>query len=283
MGSLAFGSAGPALDPELGHHEADAITEAFFDRALRLARQEKCKALQVALPPLAPAQLANLRGVSPLDQWGFSPISTSTYIIDLKSSEEALIEAFRPLARRLIRKAEKAGVMIRAADPAKDLDAYYALHCATYDRTGVKPHPREYFEGIFSVLAPGGFTRIWVAELEGKPIGFLNVATYKMRAYFWTGCSSQLALNVGANYLLQWRAIRSARAEGCLHYEVGEAFPGHRGDKLAGLDAFKSSFGGERWPFHKGRLDLGKSGDRPSHLRLSLYYLKEAAKALVKK
>jgi len=71
MGSLAFGSAGPALDPDLGHREADAVTEALFDRAMRLARQEKCKAMQVALPLLRPRNSQNRRGVSPLDSWGF--------------------------------------------------------------------------------------------------------------------------------------------------------------------------------------------------------------------
>ncbi len=285
LGSLAFGAAGPALDPELGEREAAGILRSLVDRALRLTRQIGGGALELSLPPLAPAFLSEAHGASPLEPLGFEGRAGSTYVLDLSLGEEELLANFRPTARQTIKKAKKAGVTIREADRDSDLNAYYEIHRRTYERTAVPPHPREYFEGIFTRLAPAGLARIWTAEIEGEPIGFLNVGTYKEGVLYWTGCSLEKALESGANYALQWRAIREALAGGASHYEMGEAFPGRRGDKMAGLNTFKSAFGAERRPFHKGRIEAGSGGvrRRPSRARLSLYYLKEAMKAFVGK
>ena len=277
LNSYSPSPAGMALQPGLGAKEAKEITQALHDAALEVARRENCKALILSLPPLAPTQLANAHGVSPLDPLGYAAVSTSTYIINLETDEETLFHNLRELARRQIRKAREAGVTIRPANE-NDLGGYYDLHCATYDRTGVHPHPKEYFSAIFQQMAPAGLARIWAAEHQGKTIGYLNTAHYKSGAFYWTGCSSDAALELGANYLLQWHAILDAKARGMRWYDSGEAFPGEKTGKHAGLDSFKSGFGGERWPFHRGRIDLQSSNKKPSKLRLSLYYVKEALK-----
>ena len=156
------------------------------------------------------------------------------------------------------------------------------MHQVTYHRTGAHPHPFEYFQGIFGEMHPAGYCRIYCAESEGRPVAYLNVAQYRQKAFFWTGCSLDNALHSGVNFLLQYNAMLQARKEGCTHYEIGEAFPGHRDDKLAGLDAFKRSFGGQRRPFFKGRTDL-EPERKPSALRLFLYYQKESLKAVLRK
>lgn len=284
MGSVSLGAAGPALDlNQIGPKEKERVTGALIERALEITRDEKCKALLVNIPPLAPTQFENTHGVSPLDPFGFSAVSTSTYIIDITPNEETLFKNLRRLAKRQIKRAQKVGVTIRRANRESDLETYYSIHCDTYHRTGAIPHPRGYFEGIFGTFAQQGLARIWAAEHAGKVIGYLSVAHFKNAAFSWTACSTEGAKELGVNYLLRWHTILDAKALGNTHYEVGEAFPGHRGDKLAGLDGFKSAFGGERWPFHKGRIDLAQRGKRPSRLRLSLYYAKQALKALTEK
>jgi ubiquinone/menaquinone biosynthesis C-methylase UbiE len=282
MGSMAFGSGGMAFDPDLGTHEREEIEDLLLARATRLSLQEGCVALEIALSPLAEARLSDTHGVSPLDRYGFAATSTSSYIVRLDREEEDILSAMSAIARRKMRRAEKSGVAVRMADRPSDLDAYYRTHCETYRRTGVEPHPRAYFEGIFTTMVEAGVSRIFVAEREGEPLGFLNVAHFKETAYFWTGCSTDEGLECGANYLLQWHAMRDARSRGVRFYEVGEAFPGHRDDKLAGLDRFKSAFGGERRPFHKGRLAIGAER-HPSRLRLALYYMKRAVQCLIRK
>jgi lipid II:glycine glycyltransferase (peptidoglycan interpeptide bridge formation enzyme) len=280
MGSLAFGSAGPALIEGLGEHEREAILRVLLERALRLCAQEGCRGLEAALPPLARAQLENRSGASPLDPLGFSSISTSTYVLDLRRDETELLAGFRQAVRRAIRMAEKEGVQIRPADRPEDAETYYRLHCETYERTGATPHPAAYFKGIFEKMAPRGLCQIWTAEREGRPLAFANIGLFKKTAYYWTGCGSEEGLQVGANHLLQWRVIQRLKADGVEWYEVGEAFPAAReGDKKAGLDLFKRGFGGERRPFFRGRIDMPERA--PSRLRLSLYYLKRSLRILL--
>jgi len=276
------GPAGPAVADDLGPRESGAVSQAMADKALEISRREKCRALLVSLPPLAPEHLSNAYGASPLEPLGFLGEVGSTYILDLSPDEEELLAGFRPAARQEIKKAPAAGITVRPADRPSDLDAYYALHAETYERTGATPHARGYFEGIFLRMAPQGLCRIYAAERDGEAAAFMNMALYKRGAYFWTGCSDEKALHTGANYLLQWYAIREAKRAGVARYDVGEAFPGHRTGKLAGLDRFKSAFGAERRPLHKGRIEVAPA-KRPSRARRSLYYFKQGLKALIGK
>ncbi|NQU43255.1 GNAT family N-acetyltransferase, partial [bacterium] len=278
MGSLAFGSAGPALRADLGEQERENIVSALVARALRLAVETGCKALRVDLPPSASARMEDLSGVSPLDLHGFQNVSTSTYILDLGPDLDAVFAGFRSTVRNIIRRSQKSDIVVRRADREGDMEAYYRLHRETYDRTGATPHPREYFEGMFSLLAPKGLADIYVAEREGRALAFVNIARYKGTAYFWTGCSNEEGRRDGANHLLQWRVIEDLKQAELRWYEIGEAFPGHSDDKLAGLDLFKRGFGGERRPFHKGRIDVSRGAS--SRPRLALYYLKQAVRAL---
>ncbi|MFP4380623.1 MAG: GNAT family N-acetyltransferase [Candidatus Sumerlaeia bacterium] len=285
LGSLAFGPAGPALSPKLSEKERAEILERMMERALYFAREENCHALTAAIPPAAPARLDDQSGVSPLDALGFQASSTSSYVIDLRAGLDAVFAGFRSTVRNQIRRAEKADINIRLADQSGDLDNYYRIHCETYERTGVSPHPREYFEGIFTRMMPKGLCRIWVAEKDGAPLAFANIAIFKNSAYYWTGCGTDAGLREGANHLIQWHAIRNLAESGIEWYDVGEAFPAASpGDKEAGLDLFKRGFGGERRPFHKGRIDIDASPDKkPSRLRLSLYYMKKALQSLAGK
>ena len=79
---------------------------------------------------------------------------------------------------------------------------------------------------------------------------------YKKAAFYWTGAAIQSGLDVSANSLLQWTAMQEMILQEIAWYETGEAFPAAVGGKEKGLTDFKQSFGGELYPFYRGRITL---------------------------
>jgi CelD/BcsL family acetyltransferase involved in cellulose biosynthesis len=246
---------GPLLAEGAGHKYRARLLEAVHRQLLELAAACGAASINAVLPPLAPA----LRGercprINPLLEAGFDNALTQTWMVKLDGSAEKAWSRMEGRARTAVRKAEKSGVSIRPADRPGDLDVYYGLHCETYARTGVPPHPRAYFERIWSDFLPAGLARVWFAEAGGRVIAAENFAVYKQGAWYWTGAASAAGLAAEAGSLLQWHAMRWMAETGVEWYDTGEAFPGAREGKLKGLSDFKRSFGGELYPVFRGVL-----------------------------
>lgn len=255
--STTMGPAGPALADDLEPAVRQAVLEHIYYTIRRLAVKNKNAILDVFLHPLAPASVK--RGSllwNPLLKWGFLDTSTQTYIIDLSKSLEEIWANFRSVLRYDIRKAEKFGYEVRLATSMEDIEDYYHMHVETYNRTGVSPHPFEYFQLIWEYFGVCSLANFFIAYKDGAPVAALNVATYKEAALHWTGASKTEFMKTGVNKLLQWEAIKWCKERGFLWYESGEAFPETKEGKHAGLDFFKRSFGGVIYPFYKGRLIL---------------------------
>jgi lipid II:glycine glycyltransferase (peptidoglycan interpeptide bridge formation enzyme) len=160
---------------------------------------------------------------------------------------------FAKTMRYDIRQAQKLGFEICPAESLEDIKSYYDLHQQTYHRTGVKPHPYEYFEAIWKYFGERGLARFFMAKCNGRVVAADNIAVFKNKSLYWTNASAHDYLKTGVNKLLQWEAIKWAREAGIETYEVGEGFPDAKaGSKLAGLNFFKRSFGGELHEFYKG-------------------------------
>ncbi len=246
----SFGA--PALASDLGRKERRAVVAAIDEHFKRTAAESRAVQLYLLIPPLAPAYCGERAPrVNPLLELGFKNTLTQTWMVDLRLSEKDLRARYSETARQEVRKAADTGLTIRPAEGQRDLETYYGLHVETYKRTGAKAHPKSYFEIIFRTFLPAGFARLLVAEADGIVVAAQNTAFYKNAAYYWTSASSAEA-PAGANRALMHRQIMSARADGALWYDTGEAFPGQTGTKQAGLNSFKRSFGGEQFPLYRG-------------------------------
>jgi hypothetical protein len=243
---------GPALRNGVGGRERRHIWETIEGRIDEIARRFDAVEVEVILPPLAPANRPG-RGspVNPLLTHGYANVLTQTWLIPLDRPEEEIRAGYSQTARQEIRKANQTSTVREASGPA-DLDLYYALHVETYRRTGVRPHPFEYFEAIFRDFQAVGRSRILFAERDGEVVAAQNTAIDKQAALYWTGASARERAG-GENRLLCDRQIMTARSNGCQWYEMGEAFPGTADTKLAGLSHFKRGFGGNLHPLYRGR------------------------------
>jgi lipid II:glycine glycyltransferase (peptidoglycan interpeptide bridge formation enzyme) len=175
-----------------------------------------------------------------------------TLIVDLKGTEEEILAKMKQKTRYNIRLAEKKDVTVRAWD---DIDSFYKMMLVTGARDGFGIHSLEYYKRAYELLQPKGLGEILVAEYESKPLAALFVARNGHRAYYLYGASTDEERNRMPTYLLQWEAMKWAKARGCEEYDLWgvpdedeatlEANFESRGDGLWGVYRFKRGFGGE--------------------------------------
>jgi len=175
-----------------------------------------------------------------------------TIIIDLRGSEEEILARMKQKTRYNIRLAEKKGITVRGWD---DLVSFYKMMQLTGGRDGFDIHSREYYQRAYELLHPKQMGEILVAEYDGKPLAALFVARHGNRAYYLYGASTDEERNRMPAYLLQWEALKWAKACGCQEYDLWgvpdedettlEANFETRQDGLWGVYRFKRGFGGE--------------------------------------
>ncbi|HSG44195.1 MAG TPA: peptidoglycan bridge formation glycyltransferase FemA/FemB family protein [Anaerolineales bacterium] len=175
-----------------------------------------------------------------------------TIIIDIRGSEDEVLAKMKQKTRYNIRLAGKKGVTVRAWD---DVDAFHKMMLVTGGRDGFGVHSLEYYQRAYDLLYPKGLGEILVAEYEGKPLAALFVAQSGKRAYYLYGASTNEERNRMPTYILQWEAMKWAKAHGCEEYDLWgvpdedeetlEANFQTRHDSLWGVYRFKRGFGGE--------------------------------------
>jgi hypothetical protein len=244
---------GPAFSNNIARREKSKLFKFVRDHLLVEAAKYNVSEINLLLAAMTPAYSGGrCPRVNPLIELGCENTLTQTWIIDLKPGKETVWKGMEGRARTAVRKAMKNDVRVREAG-YDDLDIYYALHCETYERTGVPPHPKNYFEEIWNKFLLNRLAVIYLAEYKSEVIAAENFGIFKKRAIYWTGAASRKGLELEANSLIQWTAIQWLLVNGFEYYEVGEAFPAAETGKAKGLNDFKKSFGGELYPFYKGR------------------------------
>jgi lipid II:glycine glycyltransferase (peptidoglycan interpeptide bridge formation enzyme) len=174
-----------------------------------------------------------------------------TIVIDIKDSEETILARMKPKCRYNIRLAEKKGVTVRAWD---DIAAFHNMLTVTGGRDNFGVHSKEYYQRAYELFHLKGTCELLVAEHEGKPLASLMVFANGKRAWYVYGASNDQERNRMPTYLLQWEAIRWAKARGCEEYDLWgvpdeneetlEANFESRHDGLWGVYRFKRGFGG---------------------------------------
>jgi peptidoglycan pentaglycine glycine transferase (the first glycine) len=175
-----------------------------------------------------------------------------TLIVSLRESEEEVLGRMKQKVRYNIRLSLKKGVIVR---PSSDLRLFHTLMEATGQRDEFGVHSRNYYQRAYELFYPRRKCELFVAEYEQKPLAALMVFAHGQRAWYFFGASSNEHRDRMPNYLLQWEAMRWARAQGCLSYDLWgvpdfdldtlENSFLQRSEGLWGVYRFKRGFGGK--------------------------------------
>lgn len=192
-----------------------------------------------------------------LKQAGFRPSTHSlqpprTVTVDIGGEEDVILAAMKQKTRYNIRLAARKDVEVHASD---DLDAFAALMQVTGERDEFGVHTAAYYRRAYELFHPLGMVELLIASYQGKPLAGLMVFARGKRAWYLYGASNNEERNRMPTYLIQWEAIRWAKAKGCISYDLWgvpdyaentleDQFSG-RSDGLWGVYRFKRGFGGE--------------------------------------
>ncbi len=173
----------------------------------------------------------------------------NTVLIDLRPTEEELLAAMKSKWRYNIRLAARRGVTVRAGTPA-DLATFYALYAETSARDGFLIRPFSYYQTIWDAFLKADQGHLLLAEVEGEPIAGVFLFRFGPTAWYFYGASGNRWRNRMPNHLLQWEAMRWARAQGCITYDLwGAPDTLDERDPMWGVYRFKMGFGGRFTPW----------------------------------
>jgi len=175
----------------------------------------------------------------------------NTVWLDLVRSEDDLLASFKQKTRYNIRLAERKGMIIRAPPPDEaPLDLLYRLYAETSARDGFVIRHADYYRDAWGSFIHAGQAQPFIAEVEsdGDAIAVAAIIVFRFakRALYMYGMSSGQHREKMPNHLLQWTAIRWAKAQGCTIYDFwGAPDVFDESDPLYGVWKFKEGFNGE--------------------------------------
>ncbi len=174
-------------------------------------------------------------------------------MIDLNLSEDDLLASMKQKMRYNLRLAQKKGVTVRIGK-RQDLPGLYRMYAETSVRDGFLIRSEDYYQtvwrtfdkppaGISSLSTP--FHQALIAEVEGQPLAALSLFYFAGQAIYLFGMSRDQDREKMPNHLLQWEAIRRAKALGCRIYNLwGAPDKFDESDGLWGVFRFKEGLGG---------------------------------------
>jgi lipid II:glycine glycyltransferase (peptidoglycan interpeptide bridge formation enzyme) len=224
--------------------------KAFWDEAEDFSRRQRAVFLRVEPDAWQPEGelarpenfLAGAHAVQP----------QRTIVISLEGNEDTLQARMKQKTRYNIRLAERRGVQVRSSDR---VDLFYEMMTITGSRDNFGVHSQPYYQAAYDIFHPAGACELLMAEYEGETLAGLMVFQHQGRAWYFYGASTEAHRNLMPTYLLQWEAMRWARAQGCRIYDlwgvpdederVLEDEFTSRSDGLWGVYRFKRGFGGD--------------------------------------
>ena len=154
------------------------------------------------------------------------------------------------LTRYNVRLAEKKGVTVRVGD-LEDLGMLYRMYAETSVRDGFVIRDEGYYQTVWKLFMQPDIhgqpsTVPLIAEVDGDPVAGIFLFLFAGRAYYVYGMSRDAHREKMPTYLLQWEAMKRAKAAGCTVYDLwGAPEVFDESDSMWGVYRFKEGLGGE--------------------------------------
>ena len=180
-------------------------------------------------------------------------------LVDLTGTEEEILGKMHQKWRYNIRLSERKGVVIHKylgndVNLSEKIDKFYELTKETNARDGNSSHAKSYYLDLIKSsaeeIAAGKDVpqiSLYIAEHEGDEIASIMTLFSKDEAIYLYGASSNNKRNLMPNHLLQWTAMKDAKAYGSKVYDMYGMPPEGKDENhpMHGLYMFKANFGGK--------------------------------------
>ena len=180
-------------------------------------------------------------------------------LVSLEGTEDEILARMHQKWRYNIRLSERKGVIIKkyngdSAEISSKIDKFYELTKETNARDGNASHAKSYYKDLIlssaKQLKEGKDVpevNLYIAEHEGDEIASIVTLFSKTESVYLYGASSNNKRNLMPNHLLQWTAMKDAKAYGSKYYDMYGMPPEGKDENhpLHGLYMFKANFGGK--------------------------------------
>jgi peptidoglycan pentaglycine glycine transferase (the first glycine) len=168
-----------------------------------------------------------------------------TLCIDLRPSEVDILAQMKPKGRYNVRLAIRHGVVVTEDNSPKGIEDFIRIQRRTAERQGVGRLPPVHFREMVADVGSSGRITLHFAEYRGRRLATALVVRFGDRATYFFGGSLMVHRRVMAPYLLHFEIMRSAKAAGCLWYDLWGVAPADQPDHpWQSISAFKRKFGG---------------------------------------
>ena len=197
--------------------------------------------------------------------WGYSSDQIqfkNTVLVDLSPTEDELLARMKQKTRYNIRLAEKKGVSVRVGT-LEDLPMLSRMYAETSVRDGFVIREEGYYKTVWNLFMNSNDPHCepLIAEVENEPVAAIFIFYFAGRAYYVYGMSRDVHREKMPAYLLQWEAIKRAKANGCETYDLwGAPDVFNESDSMWGVYRFKEGLGGKvvrtlgAWDYAPNRL-----------------------------
>lgn len=218
-----------------------------------LAKKEKASFIR-----LSPFLTRDTETESMVEKLGFrlAPIhmhAEVTWELDISPSEEKLLSGMRKTTRYLIKQAEKnKDIKIEKSEDINDLDKFLPIYAKTAKRHHFTVFSRDYLKDQFTAFSVDKHIQFFFGKYKEEIVSAAAFVFWGETAFYHH--SGSITTKAPVNYLLQWKAIKEAKALGCKLYNFWGISPDIKDESdaknskhpWAGLSLFKMGFGGYR-------------------------------------
>jgi lipid II:glycine glycyltransferase (peptidoglycan interpeptide bridge formation enzyme) len=135
-----------------------------------------------------------------------------TIFIPLQGNEDEILAAMKQKTRYNIHLAEKKEISVKKTN---DLSAFQKMMSITGKRDGIGVHVEAYYQKAYDLFHQSGKCDLLFAYYGDQPLAGILIFAQGKTAWYMYGASTDIERNRMPTYLLQWEAIRWAKANGC--------------------------------------------------------------------
>jgi lipid II:glycine glycyltransferase (peptidoglycan interpeptide bridge formation enzyme) len=167
----------------------------------------------------------------------------SSLRLPLHDPEEEILAQMKQKTRYNIRLAARKGVnaVLGSQD---DFEVLYRMYAETSIRDNFAIREGAYYHDVWNAFHHAGMAQPFIAAVDGRPVAGLILFRYGETAWYLYGMSRNEHRDKMPNHLLQWEAIKWAKATGSKIYDFwGAPDELDPSDPMWGVYRFKAGFG----------------------------------------
>lgn len=185
--------------------------------------------------------LAN-SGFKKVKKWLFTEYN---FMLDLRPSEDEILQKMKKNGRYYIKFAEKKGVTTTLDPSAEALERHLELQRQTADRQNFLVHADSYYRDLWQKLSSEKMAYLLTANYQNKIVASWIVLHFGKTLYYTFGAYDMSYKDLNQMYALAWAAIKLGQELGCETLDMWGAANPDLGAKqvIWGSHQFKENFG----------------------------------------